>query len=98
MIQKFLQLQNRKQDETLNQGDEEKLVHELVEIGANRAKEELKAEIKSKEQSKIYKWLQVQAQRKRETLKEIEADQIRQIDAENDSFKSEGIDSQDDEV
>ena len=49
MIQKFLQLQNRKQDETLNQGDEEKLVHELVEIGANRAKEELKAEIKSKE-------------------------------------------------
>ena len=49
MIQKFLQLQNRKQDETLNQGDEEKLVHELVEIGANRAKEELKAETKSKE-------------------------------------------------
>ena len=98
MIQKFLQLQNRKQDETLNQGDEEKLVHELVEIGANRAKEELKAEIKSKEQNKIYQWLRVQEQRKRETLEEIEADQIRKIDAEQDSFESEGIASTEDEV
>ena len=49
MIQKFLYLQNRKQDETLNIGSEEKIVHKLVEEGANRANEEIKAEIKSKE-------------------------------------------------